>query len=163
MLICLFCTSTPILWVIWQVCYCCISNVLPNLWNNYVMLINTFCWVTQPRNATDLLQVVDFNGLLQVAASCLTSSSCSKSVKIRLVATTQTEKFCLWRKLISCAKIFVIEKICAKFRLVEKLRRNCAKSAQITRKPRLTCQLCSIVCRLFCNIVINACFINIHD
>ena len=43
------------------------------------------------RIATDLLQVVDFTGLLQVcyevAASRLTSSSCSKSVKIRLGAT----------------------------------------------------------------------------
>ena len=35
----------------------------------------------------------------------------------------QTEKFCLWRKLISCAKIFLMAKICAKFLSVEKLRR----------------------------------------
>ena len=57
----------------------------------------------------------------------------------------QAEKFCLWRKLISCAKIFVIAKICTKFLSVEKLRRNCAKSAQIIRKSRLTRQLCSIL------------------
>ena len=58
---------------------------------------------------------------------------------------SRLEKFRLWRKLISCAKIFVIAKICAKCLSVEKLRRNCAKSAQIIRKSRLTCQLCSIV------------------
>ena len=58
---------------------------------------------------------------------------------------SRLEKFCLWWKLISCAKIFVIAKICAKCLSVEKLCRNCAKSAQIIRKSRLTCQLCSIV------------------
>ena len=48
-------------------------------------------------NATDLLQVVDFTGLLQVvkkfeqiAASLLTSSSCSKSVKIGLSIFTDS-------------------------------------------------------------------------
>ena len=72
-------------------------------------------------------------------------SGCVCMANEKLQQAGQTEKFCLWRKLISCAKIFVTAKICAKFLSVEKLHRNCAKSAQITRKSRLICQLCSIV------------------
>ena len=69
----------------------------------------------------------------------------SSLFKPLLALLFQTEKFFLWRKLISCAKIFVIAKICAKFLGVEKLRRNCAKSAYIIKESRLTCQLCSIL------------------
>ena len=64
---------------------------------------------------------------------------------VKISPLNHTEKFCLWRKLISCAKIFVIAKICAKFLSVEKLCRNYAKSPQIIRKSRLRCQLCSIL------------------
>ena len=43
---------------------------------------------TQPENATDLLQVVNFPGL--AATSLLILSSCRKFVKIRLVASLAT-------------------------------------------------------------------------
>ena len=50
-------------------------------------LPNSVCIANTATNAAYMLQVVDFSRLLQVAASLLTSLSCSKSVKIRLVAT----------------------------------------------------------------------------
>ena len=47
--------------------------------------------VCTSRNSTELMQVVDFTGLMdvchQVAASLLASTSCAKSVKIRFDET----------------------------------------------------------------------------
>jgi hypothetical protein len=49
----------------------------------YVCNFSTFLTTHAARNATDLMQVVDFTGLMQeVLSSLLTSSSCIKSVNI---------------------------------------------------------------------------------
>ena len=74
--------------------------VSSNLTNKrYTVQYNTILDSTQPKNVTDLLRVVNFTGLLQlvlfqqVATSLSISSSCDKSVEIRLVKTCHLQTF----------------------------------------------------------------------
>ena len=77
---------------------CFLTLVYNNIWLFLTDLPNNVCIANTATTATDMLQVVDFSRLLQVAASLLTSLSCSKSVKIRLVATWYLQTFAssLW-------------------------------------------------------------------
>ena len=62
-----------------------------------------------------------------------------------IFAPCQTEKFYLWRKLISCAKFLQLQKSAQNSSVWGNCAENWAKSAEIIKKSRLTCQLCSIL------------------
>ena len=92
-------------------------------------LPNNVCIVHTATNATDMLQVVDFSHLLPVAANLLTSSSCSKSVKIRLVVTLYLQTCCkLLKQLISNLWIKCQLSICSK--PVDNLQETCCHQAK---------------------------------